>query len=40
MEQLCPICNNPLKIWYSGCGGTKRLGCSIITCDYKGKEIK
>ena len=40
MEKVCPICKKELIKWYSACGGTKRLGCSDIKCNYLGEEIK
>ena len=34
----CPTCGRGLQIWDT-LGGEKILGCSSITCTYKGKEI-
>jgi ssDNA-binding Zn-finger/Zn-ribbon topoisomerase 1 len=38
MKMNCPTCGKELKIWYSGAGGKKFLGCSDILCNYR-KEI-
>lgn len=35
----CPICNRELKIWYS-LGGREILGCSSISCNYRGVDVE